>query len=55
LYEKIAEYEIEQRLSWNMDEKGSMIGVEAKSTRVFSKALFERGGANAPIQDGNRE
>ena len=32
-----------------------MIGVKAKSTRVFSKALFERGGANAPIQDGNRQ
>jgi hypothetical protein len=38
-----------------MDEKGFMIGVEAKSTRVFSKSLFERGGSNAPIQDGNRE
>jgi hypothetical protein len=38
-----------------MDEKGFMIGVEAKSTRVFSKALFERDRANASIQDGNRE
>jgi hypothetical protein len=37
-----------------MDEK-LMIGVEAKSTRIFSKALFERGGPNALIQDGNRE
>jgi hypothetical protein len=55
LYEKIAEYEIEQHLLWYMNEKGFMIGVKAKSTRVFSKVLFKRGGANAPIQDGNRE
>ena len=32
-----------------MDEKGFMIGVEAKSTRVFSKAVWESKGANAPI------
>jgi hypothetical protein len=32
-----------------------MIRVEAKLTRVFSKALFERGSATAPIQDRNRE
>jgi hypothetical protein len=50
-----AEYKIEQRLSYNTDEKGFAIGVEAKSTRVFSKALFERGGPNIPVQDGNRE
>jgi hypothetical protein len=36
LYEKIAEYEIEQRLWYNIDEKGFIIRVEAKSTRMFS-------------------
>jgi hypothetical protein len=55
LCEKTAEYKIEQRLSWNIDEKGFMIRVEAKSTRVFSKALIKRGSANALIQDENRE
>jgi hypothetical protein len=38
-----------------MDEKGFMIGVEAKSKRVFSKEVWVKDGARAPIQDGNRE
>ena len=55
LYEKIAEYEIEQRLSWNMDEKGFMIGVLGRTKRVFSKQSWVKKGVRAPIQDGNRE
>jgi hypothetical protein len=39
LYQKIEEYNIEPRLLYNMDEKGFMMGVEAKSKRVFSKAV----------------
>jgi hypothetical protein len=55
LYEKMKQYRIQKRLTFNMDEKGFMIGVEAKSKRVFSKAVWVKDGATAPIQDGNRE
>ncbi|OAL07028.1 hypothetical protein IQ06DRAFT_299697 [Phaeosphaeriaceae sp. SRC1lsM3a] len=34
-----------------MDEKGFMIGVEAKLKRVFSKAVWVKDRARAPIQD----
>lgn len=48
-------YNIQKRLTFNMDEKGFMIGVEAKLKRVFSKAVWVKDRARAPIQDGNRE
>jgi hypothetical protein len=54
LHQKMEQYNIQQRLSWNMDEKGFMIGVEAKSKRVFSKVVWVKDGARAAIQDGNR-
>jgi hypothetical protein len=54
LHQKMEEYKIQRRLSYNMDEKGLMIGVEAKSKRVFSKTVWVKDGARAPIQDGNR-
>jgi hypothetical protein len=49
------DYGIRKRLTFNMDEKGFMIGVQIKSKGVFSKAVWGKGGAKAPIQDGNRE
>jgi hypothetical protein len=55
LHDKMEEYEIEQRLTFNMDEKGFMLGVQSKSKRVFSKVVWVKDGAKAPIQDGNRE
>jgi hypothetical protein len=55
LYHKIREHGIEQRFTYNMDEKGFMIGVEGKSKRWFSKDSWRRGGCRAAIQDGNRE
>jgi hypothetical protein len=32
-----------------MDEKGFMIGVEGRSKRIFSKAVWEKGGGRAAI------
>ncbi|KAF2828807.1 hypothetical protein CC86DRAFT_275953, partial [Ophiobolus disseminans] len=55
LHQKIREYGIEERLTYNMDEKGFMIGVQIKSKRVFSKAVWAKNGAKAAIQDGNKE
>jgi hypothetical protein len=55
LFHKIEEYEIEPRNTYNMDEKGFMIGVLGRTKRVFSKSSWVKKGVRAPIQDGNRE
>jgi hypothetical protein len=39
------EYRIQRRLSFNMNEKGFMIRVQAKSKRVFSKLVWVNDGA----------
>jgi hypothetical protein len=39
LYRKITQYNVEPRHSYNMDEKGFLIGVTGRSKRIFSKAL----------------
>jgi hypothetical protein len=49
------EYGIEPRHTYNMDEKGSMIGVIGKSNRIFRKVSWESKEARAPIQHGSRE
>jgi hypothetical protein len=54
-YQKIEEYEIEQSNTYNMDEKGFMIGVLGRTKRVFSKQTWVKKGVREPIQDGNRE
>jgi hypothetical protein len=38
-----------------MDEKGFLLGRIRKSKRIFSKALWERGGIKTNMQDGSRE
>jgi hypothetical protein len=55
LHQKIVEHKIERRLTFNMDEKGFLIGVQNKSKRVFSKSVWVKDGARAAVQDGNRE
>jgi hypothetical protein len=54
LHQKMKDYSIEQRVAYNMDEKGFMIGVQNKSKRVFSKVVWLKDDARAPIQDGSR-
>jgi hypothetical protein len=49
------EYEVEPRFTYNMDEKGFIIGVEGRSKRIFSKSVWMKGGCKAAIQDRNRE
>ncbi|KAF1953258.1 hypothetical protein CC80DRAFT_420573, partial [Byssothecium circinans] len=39
LLEKIKEYDIEPRHTYNMDEKGFLIGVIRRSKRIFIKAM----------------
>ena len=55
LYQKIQQYNVQPRNTYNMDEKGCMIGVIGRSKRVFSKAVYEITGRAKVIQDGNRD
>jgi hypothetical protein len=55
LRSKLSQYNIEPRHTYNMDEKGFMLGVLTRSKRVFSKRLYEEGKIKAHIQDGKRE
>ncbi|KAF2837490.1 DDE-domain-containing protein [Patellaria atrata CBS 101060] len=41
--------------TYNMDEKGFLIGMLKKSRRIYSKAAFESGRVKGIAQDGNRE
>ena len=55
LHEKITQYDIEPRHTYNMDEKGFLIGVIGRSKRVFSREMWERKEVRAALQDGSRE
>jgi hypothetical protein len=55
LFTKIQEYEIEPGNTYNMYEKGFMIGVLGRSKRVFSKNTWVKKRVRAPTQDSNRE
>jgi hypothetical protein len=46
---------VDARHIYNMDEKGFLIGILAKSKRVFSKASWERKGVTEALQNGSRE
>ena len=52
---KIQEYEIQTGNSYNMDEKGFLIGFLQKAKRIFTKKAFEAGRIKHMVQDGNRE
>ena len=49
------EYDISPENSYNMDEKGFLIGVLRKMQRVYSKEAFQKGNIVAAGQDSNRE
>jgi hypothetical protein len=55
LEEKITKYNVEPRHTYNMDEKGFLIGILSKQKRVFSRRRYEEGEIKQMIQDGNRE
>jgi hypothetical protein len=52
LHLKMEEHDVKPHNTYNMDEKGFMIGVEGRSKRVFSKAFWIKGGCRAPVQMG---
>jgi hypothetical protein len=55
LYDQITRHEIEPRQSYNMDEKGFLLGRIRKSKRIFSRASWEQGGIKTNMQDRSRE
>jgi hypothetical protein len=55
LRSKISQYNIEHCHTYNMDEKGFMLGVLTCSKQVFSRRMYEDGKIKAHIQDGSRE
>jgi len=55
LRDKIEKYKIEPRHTYNMDEKGFLIGVIGRSKRVFSRRMWEKKEVRAAFQDGSRE
>ena len=55
LERKISEKNIEAAHTYNMDEKGFMIGVLGKSKRIFSKTQWKQKRFKQALMDGNRE
>jgi hypothetical protein len=55
LHQKMRQYEIEPENTYNMDEKGFLIGTTSRSKRVFSRAIWERKEVTSAIQDDSRE
>ena len=55
LHQKITQYDVEPGNTYNMDEKGFMIGVLGRSKRVFDKEKWYSKEVKAALQDGSRE
>ncbi|SMR41372.1 unnamed protein product [Zymoseptoria tritici ST99CH_1E4] len=55
LKSKIEQYNIEPQNTYNMDEKGFLIGMLQKTKRVFTKDHFKSGRLVGNIQDSSRE
>jgi hypothetical protein len=54
LQRKTAEYKLDAEHTYNMDEKGFMIGITTRAKHVFSRRMWEKGEVKASLQDGNR-
>ena len=55
LHSKMEEYHVLAENTYNMDEKGFIVGVTGRSKRVFSKELYERKEVRDSLQDSSRE
>ncbi|RYN88163.1 hypothetical protein AA0119_g12098 [Alternaria tenuissima] len=53
LQHKIAEYNVDAEHTYNMDEKGFMIGITGRSKRVFSRRMWEKKEVRATLQDAS--
>jgi hypothetical protein len=55
LRDKIEFYKIEPAHTYNMDEKGFMVGAVGRQKRIFSKRQYKKKAFKQMLQDGNRE
>ena len=55
LAKKVKEFDVLPKNTYNMDEKGFMIGVIGKTKRVFDKVLYKERRYKQPSHDANRE
>jgi hypothetical protein len=55
IHSKMREYNVEPRHTYNMDEKGFLIGLLTRSKRAFSRQLWESKQVTDALQDGSRE
>ncbi|KAF1965771.1 hypothetical protein BU23DRAFT_593520 [Bimuria novae-zelandiae CBS 107.79] len=55
LHEKMAQYNIQACNTYNIDEKGFLIGILGRSKRIFNREIWERKEVTAALQDGERE
>jgi transposase-like protein len=55
LQAKITEYNILLSNTYNMDEKGFLIGITGRSKRVFSRRMYEKKEVVESLQDSSRE
>jgi hypothetical protein len=55
LHSKITKYGVEPQHTYNMDEKGFLLGITGRSKRIFNRALYESRQVRQSIQDGSRE
>jgi hypothetical protein len=55
IYLKMVQYNVELRYTYNMDEKGFLMGVITRTKRVFSRLMWEKKEIRASLQDGSRE
>lgn len=54
IHETIARFSIEASNTYNMDEKGFMIGILGRSKRIFDKRMWENKEVTAALQYGER-
>jgi hypothetical protein len=55
LHSKMREYNISPHHTYNMDEKGFLVGVTGRTKRIFSKQMWDKKEVRLSLQDGSRE
>jgi hypothetical protein len=55
LRDKIDQYQIEARHTYNMDEKGFLIGILSRMKRIFDRPMWDAHAVQQAIQDGSRD
>jgi hypothetical protein len=54
LHSKMREYGVDERNTYNMDEKGFFVGINSHTKRIVSKTIWESKERTTALRDGNR-